>query len=179
MIVTSMVRRIQDKNPRDARLLLRIWLNRIYHLPRYFERPRLDMHGVIFYGKGKRLRTSQWFVKLQRRSSILRIVCLRKNGDGAALKSLKNTMTSEKKSAIKLKQHGKEGSYKTVYPSGGKKHINVTTEESCDQKALHNINLLQSLAPLHTVAHHRGKKTVNKRHYTTKSLHGLLHNTTR
>ncbi|KAB2596966.1 hypothetical protein D8674_032416 [Pyrus ussuriensis x Pyrus communis] len=36
-------------------------------------------------------------------------------------------------------------------PSSGKKHINITTEESCDQKTLHNINLLQSFAQPHTV----------------------------
>ncbi|KAM1353367.1 hypothetical protein ACFX2H_032867 [Malus domestica] len=42
---------------------------------------------------------------------------------------------------------------------------NVTTEESCDQKALHSEALLQALAQHHTAAHHRGK-TVIKRHYT-------------
>ncbi|KAM1524976.1 hypothetical protein ACFX10_009509 [Malus domestica] len=138
------------------------------------------MHGVIFCGKSKRLRTSKWLVKLQHRSSVLRIVCFRKNGDGAALKALKKYLDLEKnKSATKLEQHGKEGSYKTILPSGSKRHINVTIEESCDQKALHSINSLQSLAQLHTVAHHRGKKTVNKRHYTMKSLYSLLHSTTR
>ncbi|KAM1639803.1 hypothetical protein ACFXTN_009041 [Malus domestica] len=42
------------------------------------------------------------------------------------------------------------------------------TEESRDQKALHSKVLLQALAQLHTTAHHREKKTVNKRHYTAK-----------
>ncbi|KAM1561244.1 hypothetical protein ACFX1Z_004393 [Malus domestica] len=99
------------------------------------------------------------------------------------LKHLKKTMTStKKKSTTKLEQHGKEGSYKTVIPSSGKRHDEVTIEESCDQKALHSINSLQFFAQPHTIkvphcnklqVAARGttkspsRKVVTKRHYTT------------
>ncbi|KAM2692949.1 hypothetical protein EV2_007177 [Malus domestica] len=87
-IVTNLVRRIQDKNPRCTCLILRIWSAKICHLPRYFRIPQLDMHRVIFCKKNKRLRASQRCTKLQRHSLILLIAFLRKNSDGIALKAL-------------------------------------------------------------------------------------------
>ncbi|KAM1845274.1 hypothetical protein ACFX13_019594 [Malus domestica] len=112
------------------------------------------MHGVVLCGKSKRLRTSKWCIKLQRCSLVLRITFLRKNGDGAALKALEkyhDLKKKKKKSATKLEQHGKEGSYKIVFLSGGKRYDEVTFEESNDQKVLHSINSLQSFAQPHTV----------------------------
>ncbi|KAM1956083.1 hypothetical protein ACFX16_025542 [Malus domestica] len=47
--------------------------------------------------------------------------------------------------------------------------------ENCDQKALHSKAPLQSVAQLHTAAHHRGKKIVIKRHYTAKPRCSLLY----
>ncbi|KAM1849384.1 hypothetical protein ACFX14_013425 [Malus domestica] len=85
---TIMVRRVQDKNPRFAHRRLCSWSNGVYHLSRYLRRPRLNMHGVVFYGKNKRLGASQWRIKLQCRSTILRIAFLRKNGDGVIFKAL-------------------------------------------------------------------------------------------
>ncbi|KAM1677436.1 hypothetical protein ACFXTN_034256 [Malus domestica] len=86
---TIMVQRVQDKNPRSAHLPLCSWSNGVYKLPRYLRRPRLNMHGVVFYGKNKCLRASQWRIKLQCRSTILWIAFLRKNGDGVVFKALK------------------------------------------------------------------------------------------
>ncbi|KAM2166158.1 hypothetical protein ACFX1R_040223 [Malus domestica] len=43
-------------------------------------------------------------------------------------------------------QHGKWGSCETVLPSSDKRHFDVATKESYDQKALHCETPLQSLA---------------------------------
>ncbi|KAM2187956.1 hypothetical protein ACFX1X_030175 [Malus domestica] len=163
MIITSMVLRIQDKNPRCARLLLRIWLNRVYHLPRYSRRPRLNMHGiVVFCRKSKCLGTSQWCIKLQRRSLILRIAFLCKNGADVALKALKQYHDCKKKKKNQSQDlssttnraatrrsfkacYGSKENQNATQPRNNYAAVSCTTphdstppRENYDQKALHS-----------------------------------------
>ncbi|KAM1862152.1 hypothetical protein ACFX14_002653 [Malus domestica] len=80
--------------------------------------------------------------------------------------------------------HGKNDALQQA-PSSGKRHNNVITKESCDQKVLHSINSLQSFAQPRMVkvthcdklqAAARGtttlptRKVVTKRHYTVKGI---------
>ncbi|KAM1119251.1 hypothetical protein ACFX2B_042862 [Malus domestica] len=145
-IITRMVRRVQDESSRCTHIFLYIWSTKNCHLPRYFRRPRLDMHQVVFLMKGKCLRACQRHTKLQRRSPILLITFIRKNGDGVALKTIEKYHGCNGKISHKIEQHNKEDSCKMILLSSDKRHGEVTIEESRDQKALHNINSLQSFA---------------------------------
>ena len=172
-MVTSMVQMIQNKNPQCARLFLRNWLNSVYHLPRYFRRPRLNMHGVIFRGKSKRFRTSQWLVKLQRRSSVLRISCLRKNGDGVVPKTFEKY--HDPKSATKLEQHDKDGSYRMVLQGT----LQWQRKPKCYAIALRKPAVITQAVSCTARRRHHQERTVTKRYYATQPRCRLLHSTTR
>ncbi|KAM1282570.1 hypothetical protein ACFX2H_022914 [Malus domestica] len=98
--------------------------------PPKIRRPRLNMHGVVFCEKSKRLRTSQWRVKLQRCSLILRIAFLRKNGDGVVLKTFEKYHDRKKKKnqpqnlSSTTKRAATEQSFRAHY--SGKGNQNVT-----------------------------------------------------
>ncbi|KAM1940936.1 hypothetical protein ACFX13_028578 [Malus domestica] len=111
------------------------------------------MHGVVFCGKSKRLRTSQWRIKLQRRSLVLRITFLRMNGNGVSLKTLKKYQSQDLSStanrvatgqSFKARYDSKENQnatqpcsdYATV--SCTPPHDSTPPRKNCDQKALHS-----------------------------------------